>query len=228
MGRQEGSRQLARCCQEQPRPRFRSNFPALLFFLSAPSTWSCYFCFFFPFHQLPCFGFWQTKLVSPLIRKAGFFGGAWRHPCRNQLSREERGSHLHRPWPKSGGQPALGHGALWGGQALTALWLERGLSPQWQGASRCSPMDLSYSHTHTPPPQFRCTVLVHPRPPTPPGRQVQTPLSEGDPPLSRDHSPGANSFPSRLQPKVPAPTVPLQIAWQGWGGPCVARQRLST
>lgn len=82
----------------------------------------------------------------------------------------------------------------WAG--LTALWLERGLSPQWQGASRCSPMNLSYSHTHLATPQLRWIVLVHPRPLTQPARQVQTPLSEADPPLSCDHSPGANSFPS--------------------------------
>lgn len=56
-------------------------------------------------------------------------------------------------------------------------------------------MNLSYSHTHLAAPQLRCIVLVHPRPPTSPGRQVQTPLSEADPPLLCDDSPGANSFP---------------------------------
>lgn len=46
---------------------------------------------------------WQTKLVSPLIRKAGFLA-AWRHLCSNLPSREESGSHLHRLQPRSAKQ----------------------------------------------------------------------------------------------------------------------------
>lgn len=51
-------------------PRFLNHFPAWLFPFC--SLYLELLIFFF-FHQLPCFGSWQTKLVSPLIRKAGFF-----------------------------------------------------------------------------------------------------------------------------------------------------------
>lgn len=52
-------------------PGFEAIFQLCCFFFLLPLLGAVFF--FFPFHQLPCFGFWQTKLVSPLIRKAGFF-----------------------------------------------------------------------------------------------------------------------------------------------------------
>lgn len=56
---------------------------------------------------------WQTKLVSPLIRKAGFLA-AWRHLCSNPASGEESSSHLHRPQPRSAKQGRLCAPRRWG------------------------------------------------------------------------------------------------------------------
>lgn len=71
-------RQLARCCQAWPCPQvFKpfSSFAAsfLLPLLGAINSFFFFFSISFCFHQLPCFGSWQTKLLSPLITKVRLF-----------------------------------------------------------------------------------------------------------------------------------------------------------
>lgn len=101
-------RQLAGCCRHQPCPQVSKPFPALLF----PFWNSCP-----PHHHHPApapararppfincpASVWQTKQVSPLIRKAGFLA-AWRHLRSNTARREASGSHLHRLQPRSAQQ----------------------------------------------------------------------------------------------------------------------------
>lgn len=65
VGRLEGCRQLARCCQDQPSPQVFKPFCSFAISFLLPRFGAVNFFFFS--HQLPCFGSWQTKLVSPLI-----------------------------------------------------------------------------------------------------------------------------------------------------------------
>lgn len=179
-------------------PGFGSHFPALLFFLSAPLL-GAVILFFLSFSSAALLWFlWQTKLVSPLIRKAGFF---WRCLEASMQEPTEQGGERQPPSQTMAKVRRAAGSWSWcalGWVALTALWLERGLSPQWQGQAGAAPWTCPITPS---PASLHCPV--HLRPPTPPGRQVQTPLSEGDPPLSRDHSPGANSFPLWLQLQGP-------------------------
>lgn len=150
-------RQLARCCQDRPCPQVFKLFSSF-----AVSFWSC--CSPPPlFHQLLCFNFWQTKLVSPLIRKAGFFS-AWRHPCSNTLSREESGSHLHRPQPRSAEQAA---------QSLCTL--EEG-RPDWPWGGKVVFLPRGMEQVSLPSPLSKGHATF-------PDRRLQTLLSEKDFPV---------------------------------------------
>lgn len=125
VGRLEGCRQLARCCQDQPSPQVFKPFCSFAISFLLPRFGAVNF-FFFPSAALLWF-LADKASFSPDLKSRVFQAPGGIHAATDRAGRRTAATFTDCGQGQQGRQ-LLGHGAPWRKQTLTALWREGGLS----------------------------------------------------------------------------------------------------